>query len=271
LLTDNPLIARDLADRLDAMNKERMDIQNSIMLRAEELARRCCESGKLSLFLCGDNWHGGVMGIIAGRLKDKFNMPSLVATRNDGIVNGSGRSVAGVDLGKIIHDALAEGILSEGGGHAAAAGFTLPAENEDAFCEFLEKAVRRQLGESLEPSPARADAELDASAANMKLVSELGRLAPFGQGNPEPAFVLRGGRLRYARIIGGGAHISGTIATSAGMNLNFVGFNLTGTPIGDFLLDDANTNATIKLYGRLKENEYNGRVNVQLVLEDIAV
>ena len=106
------------------MNQERIDIQNAIMLRAVQMAENCCASGKCSLFVCGENWHGGVMGIIAGRLKDKYNLPSCVATKSDGQINGSGRSIPGVDLGKIIHDALAAGIVSEGGGHAAAAGFS---------------------------------------------------------------------------------------------------------------------------------------------------
>ena len=145
LLTDNPLIAHDLANKLHQMNQERIDIQNAIMLSATEMAEKCCKSGKCSLFICGDNWHGGVMGIIAGRLKDKFNLPSCVATKSDGQINGSGRSVAGVDLGKIIHDALAAGIVSEGGGHAAAAGFSLSEDNEAEFCAFLERAVNEQL------------------------------------------------------------------------------------------------------------------------------
>ena len=88
LLTDNPLIANDLANKLHQMNQERIDIQNAIMLRACEMAENCCKSGKCSLFVCGDNWHGGVMGIIAGRLKDKYNRPSCVATRVDGVING---------------------------------------------------------------------------------------------------------------------------------------------------------------------------------------
>ncbi|MBQ1997512.1 MAG: single-stranded-DNA-specific exonuclease RecJ [Alphaproteobacteria bacterium] len=145
LLTDNPLIAHDLANKLHQMNQERIDIQNAIMLSATEMAEKCCKSGKCSLFICGDNWHGGVMGIIAGRLKDKFNLPSCVATKSDGQINGSGRSVAGVDLGKIIHDALAAGIVSEGGGHAAAAGFSLTEDKEAEFCAFLERAVNEQL------------------------------------------------------------------------------------------------------------------------------
>ena len=271
LLTDNPLIANDLAQRLHEMNHERIDIQNAIMLCANDMAASACADGHCSLFVCGDNWHGGVMGIIAGRLKDKYNMPSCVATRSDGVINGSGRSIPGIDLGKIIHDALAAGIISEGGGHAAAAGFSLPAQNECAFCEFLENAVRAQLDGVTPHTEIVADAELDAGAATLKLVNKLSALEPFGQGNPEPTLVLNGATLRYATTMGGGAHLRGSVATSSGNQLAFVGFNLVGTPVGDFLLDDANTNTTIKLLGKLKENDYNGRVSAQFYIEDIAL
>ncbi|MBE6459585.1 MAG: single-stranded-DNA-specific exonuclease RecJ [Alphaproteobacteria bacterium] len=271
LLTDNPLIAHSLAEKLHQMNQDRIDIQNAIMLRAIDMADKCCAKGNCSLFLCGDNWHGGVMGIIAGRLKDKYNLPSCVATKSDGIINGSGRSIPGVDLGKIIHDALAAGIISEGGGHAAAAGFSLSAENENAFCDFLENAVREQLHGQMPEREVFVDAEMDAGAATMRLVNKLNALEPFGQGNPEPTLVLSGAMLRYASTMGNGSHLRGTIATSSGTNLSFVGFNLVGTPVGDFLLDDGNINAKIKMLGKLKENEYNGRVSAQFVLEDIAV
>ena len=271
LLTDNPLIANALAEKLHQMNQERIDIQNAIMLRAIDMAERCCEKGNCSLFLCGENWHGGVMGIIAGRLKDKYNLPSCVATKSDGVINGSGRSIPGVDLGKIIHDALAAGIVSEGGGHAAAAGFSLMAENENAFCEFLENAVREQLNGQIPQREVMVDAEMDSGGATMRLVNKLNALEPFGQGNPEPTLVLHGAVLRHASVMGNGSHLRGNFSTSAGTTLSFVGFNLVGTPVGDFLLDDGNINAKIMLMGKLKENEYNGRVSAQFVLEDIAV
>ncbi len=271
LLTDNPLIAHDLATRLHKMNQERIDIQNAIMLRASEMAEEYCSAGRCSLFVCGENWHGGVMGIIAGRLKDKYNLPSCVATKSDGVINGSGRSIPGVDLGRIIHDALAAGIISEGGGHAAAAGFSLPATEEAAFAEFLERGVAAQLNGQIPRCEIMVDAEMDAGGANMKIIKELSAIGPFGQGNPEPVLVLHGATLRYAAPMGGGAHLRGSVHTSAGTQLAFVGFNLVGTPVGDFLLDDANANTKITMLGRLKENEYNGRVTAQFFLEDIAV
>ena len=271
LLTDNPLIANDLANKLHHMNQERIDIQNAIMIDAADKADKCCRDGKCSLYVCGDNWHGGVMGIIAGRLKDKYNLPTCVATRADGIINGSGRSIPEIDLGKIIHEALALGILSEGGGHAAAAGFTLNMEREKDFCEFLEKSVNEQLG-GVKPKPEiLVDAQIDAGSADMKLVEKLSDLAPFGQCNPEPTLVLKGAMLKFATVMGNGAHLRGAVRCSNGSQLSFVGFNLVGTPVGDFLLDDANTNTTIMMLGKLKENEYNGRVSVQFTLEDIAI
>lgn len=271
LLTDNPLIANDLAHKLHQMNHDRIDIQNAIMLVATDMAEQYRNAGRCSLFVCGDNWHGGVMGIIAGRLKDKYNLPSCVATRADGVINGSGRSVAGVDLGKIIHDALAAGIISEGGGHAAAAGFSLSAENEALFCDFLENAVRAQLNGVVPHIEYCADAEIDASGATLKLVHKLDALEPFGQGNPEPLLILRGATLRYASVTGHGMHLRGSVTTSSGAQLAFVGFNLVGTPVGDFLLDGANTNTKIMMLGKLKENDFNGRVSAQFFLEDIAV
>ena len=271
LLTDNPLIAHDLANKLHHMNQERIDIQNAIMIDAADIADKCCKDGKCSLFVCGNNWHGGVMGIIAGRLKDKYNLPTCVATRGTETINGSGRSVPEVDLGRIIHEALALGILSEGGGHAAAAGFTLSVEREKDFCDFLEKSVNEQLN-GVRPTPEIfVDAQIDAGSANMKLVEKLSDLAPFGQSNPEPTLVLRGAVLKFATVMSNGAHLRGVVRCSNGSQLAFVGFNLVGTPVGDFLLDEANTNTTMMMLGKLKANEYNGRTSAQFTLEDIAL
>lgn len=271
LLTDNPLIASDLANRLDAMNQERIDIQNAIMISATEKADACCACGRHSLYVCGDNWHGGVMGIIAGRLKDRYNLPSCVATKCDGVINGSGRSIACVDLGAIIHQALSAGILTEGGGHAAAAGFSLSADKEAEFCEFLEKSVLEQLNGKSPIGETLVDAELNATGATLDLINNMSALEPFGQGNPEPTLVLHGGMLRFATPMGNGAHLRGAISTGRGNQLSFVGFNLVGTPVGNFLLDDANTNTTITVLGKLKKNEYNGHVSPQFFLEDIAL
>lgn len=272
LLTDNPLVAYDLANKLDVMNQERINIQNVIMTQAVDMADKFCADGRCSLFICGDNWHGGVMGIIAGRLKDKYNLPTCVATRADGMINGSGRSIPGVNLGAIIHDALAHGLICEGGGHAAAAGFSLTSDKEHEFCEFLERSVLDQLNGRMPASDIVVDMEMDSGGATMNLVKKLEQMEPFGQGNPEPILALHGAVLNRAIIMGrGGAHLRGDFRTSAGTRLEFVGFNMVGTSVGNFLLDDANINTKIMVLGRLKENSYNGRTNAQFILEDIAL
>lgn len=271
LLTDNSFIAEDLANKLNKMNQDRMDIQNVIMEDALIQAKESVIKNKKSLFVCGDNWHGGVMGIIAGRLKEVYNLPSCVATRTDGVINGSGRSIPEIDLGNIIHSALSAGILTEGGGHAAAAGFTLNVDKEQEFIEFLEKSVNEQLQNQSINLETTVDAEIDASGANMKLVTQLSALAPFGQSNPEPTLVLHGAVLKYATIMGNGNHVRGSVTTSTGTILNFVGFNLVQTAVGKFLLDDENTNTKILLLGKLKENEFNGKTTVQFCIEDIAL
>ncbi len=272
LLTDNPLVAYDLANKLDVMNQERINIQNVIMTQAVDMADKFCADGRCSLFICGDNWHGGVMGIIAGRLKDKYNLPTCVATRADGMINGSGRSVPGVNLGAIIHDALSHGLICEGGGHAAAAGFSLTSDKEHEFCEFLERSVLDQLNGRMPASDIVVDMEMDSGGATMNLVKKLEQMEPFGQGNPEPILALHGAVLNRAIIMGrGGAHLRGDFRTSAGTRLEFVGFNMVGTSVGNFLLDDANINTKIMVLGRLKENSYNGRTNAQFILEDIAL
>ena len=272
LLTDNPLIAYDLAKKLDDMNHERISIQNAIMTQAIDMADKCRDDGKCSLFVCGDNWHGGVMGIIAGRLKDRYNLPACVATRSDSMINGSGRSIPGVNLGAIIHEALAHGLICEGGGHAAAAGFSLPVGREHDFCEFLERSVYDQLNGVMPTDEAVVDIEMDAAGATMKLIKKLEQMEPFGQSNSEPLLVLHGAVIQNASLMGRDRlHLHGRFRTSAGTNLDFVGFNLVGTPVGNFLLDDVNINTKIMVLGRLKENSFNGRTNAQVIVEDIAL
>lgn len=272
LLTDNIGTANLLANDLNEKNKERLDIQNGIMLMAEERANECKQNGKCVLFIYGENWHKGVVGIIAGRLKDKYDLPVCVATKNGDKLDGSGRSIMGVNLGYIIHQAVEAGILSEGGGHSAAAGFGMRADKIAAFEDFLEEKTLEQLGGIKPTCEVVVDMEMDAGGATLNLANEMEQLAPFGQGNPEPTMVLNGAVLGFATTMGGGGnHIRGTFRTSNGSQLTFVGFNMTDTVIGKFLLDEENINTKLRVLGKLKKNEFNGRVSAQLFLEDIAI
>lgn len=268
LLSDNETIANNLAFKLNDLNQERVNIQNNILMQAKEKAESIKDTYKYSIFISGDNWHGGVMGIIAGRLKDKYSLPVCVGTCKDGIINGSGRSVCGVDLGKIIHDALSLGILIDGGGHSMAAGFSLNESDKDRFQEFLETSVKEQLCGKVPSNEIFVDGQINACAVNSNLLESLSNLEPFGSANNEPIFVLSGLSVGSVYRIGDGKHLKGYFNTDKG-NLNFVSFNLADTSLGKFLLDSINRNTKIKALGKVKENNLNN--TVQFVLEDLVL
>ena len=268
LLSDDETIANNLAIKLNDLNQERVSIQNNILMQAEEQAENIKKDYKYSLFISGDNWHGGVMGIIAGRLKDKYSLPVCVGTCKNGVINGSGRSISGVDLGKIIHEALSLGILKDGGGHSMAAGFSLDEKNKDKFKEFLEDSVKDQLNGEIPSYEIFVDAQINACAVNSNLLESLSNLEPFGSANNEPIFILSGLSVGSVYKIGDGKHIRGYFNTDKG-NLNFVGFNIANTALGNFLLDSINRNTKIKVLGRVKENNLNN--TVQFILEDLVL
>lgn len=268
ILTENPIAANELAEKLNEMNAKRQAIQNKIMMEADDCAKAQKDAGAFCLFIVGENWHGGVMGIIAGRLREKYAIPCCVATKVGNIINGSGRGIETVDLGKIIQKALSVGIISKGGGHAAAAGFELDTENEKKFADFMNSEVSTMLSGKIPPQTIKADIEIDAGGANFDLVKNLESLGPFGVGNPEPVLCLSGGIWTFGRRMGnGGVHFFGNIKTSAG-NLAVVAFNMSDGSIGRFLLDESKFNSRIKVIGKLKENDYTG--GVQLFLEDLS-
>jgi single-stranded-DNA-specific exonuclease len=271
ILENNYLRAEDMASNLNDMNTKRQSIQNAILIDADEQAKKQSENGRYCLFVSGDGWHGGVMGIVAGRLKEKYGMPCCVATRQNGIINGSSRSIDGVDIGGIIHAAISNNLLISGGGHSAAAGFELDASKEIQFMEFLNDMVQKQLGGCLPTPKIVVDAEIDAGGIDFDLARNLSMLSPFGMGNPEPVLCLSGGIWTFGKSMGNtGAHITGNLKTSVG-NLQCVGFNLSESKIGHFLLDDANFGARIRIAGKLKENEWGGRSGVQFLIEDIVL
>jgi single-stranded-DNA-specific exonuclease len=269
ILTENELVADDLAGKLNDMNAKRQSIQNAILLDADEQAKKQAESGAYCLYVSGAGWHGGVVGIVAGRLKEKYGRPCCVATKSNGVVNGSGRSIESVDLGKIIHAALVEKIATGGGGHAAAAGFDLDEKNENRFAEFLNESVRESHGGAQPVPKISVDAEMDAGGADWDLAEKMSGLAPFGMENGEPVLCLSGGAWTYGRTMGSGAHLSGTLKTGAGV-LPVVGFNMSDSAVGRFLLDEANFGSIIRVVGKLKKNDYRGR-GVQLFLEDVSL
>jgi len=267
LTTDDPALAAELAQRLDAYNRERRDIEARTLDAAVAMLEAAPQSPVL-VFAAAENWHPGVIGIVAARLKERYERPACVVALADGVGKGSGRSIAGLPLGPAVIAARQAGLLINGGGHAMAAGFTVAAEKLDALREFL---VAR-LGDGADPErlmpELRVDALLALAAARAELLGHIDRLAPFGAGNPEPRFVLPGVRVAHAELVGSG-HLRCALADPLDTTrLRAIAFRVAGTPLGQFLAETRG--AAIHVAGHLRRDSWRGGDAVQLAIDDAA-
>jgi single-stranded-DNA-specific exonuclease len=267
LATDDPALAAELAARLDAHNRERRDIEARTLEAAIANVEGSPQSPVL-VFAAAENWHPGVIGIVAARLKERYERPACVVALADGIGRGSGRSVAGLPLGPAVIAARQAGLLINGGGHAMAAGFTVAAEKLDALRAFL--AVR--LGDGLDRErlvpELRIDGALSVAAAQGELIDHIARLAPFGAANPEPRFVFPGVRVIHAEPVGSG-HLRCTLADPLDTGrLRAIAFRVAGTPLGQFLAETRG--AAVQIAGHLRRDGWRGGDAVQLAIDDAA-
>jgi single-stranded-DNA-specific exonuclease len=192
LATDDPAEARELAARLDDYNRERQAIEQEVLAQATVAAERQAEAGVAAVVVSGRDWHPGVVGIVASRLVEKVNRPVCVIGFAGGVGKGSGRSIAGVDLGAAIVAARQAGLLVNGGGHKMAAGLTIAPEAIETFATFLAERLAGAVAAAGAERALAVDAALSADGATGDLLGHVERLAPFGVGNPEPRFVLAG-------------------------------------------------------------------------------
>ena len=189
LLSDDALDARALAERLDAVNRQRQTVEAGVVEAAMSAAEAQIAAGHYVLLVCGETWHAGVVGIVAGRIKEKFNRPVCVGGTVGGVIKGSGRSIPGLDLGSAVIAARQSGLLLTGGGHAMAAGFSLLPETAGAFQEFLNARLHSPVGAPHRPH-LLVEATTSPGGATVELAQHLARLAPFGAGNDEPVLVV---------------------------------------------------------------------------------
>jgi single-stranded-DNA-specific exonuclease len=267
LTTDDRALAADLAQRLDAYNRERRDIEARTLGAAVAMVEATPQSPVL-VFAAAENWHPGVIGIVAARLKERYERPACVVALADGVGKGSGRSIAGLPLGPAVIAARQAGLLINGGGHAMAAGFTVAAEKLDALREFL--AERLGDGADLERlmPELQVDAPLALAAAGSELLGHIDRLAPFGAGNPEPRFALPRVRVGHAELVGSG-HLRCTLADPLDTaRLRAIAFRVAGTPLGQFLAETRG--AAIHVAGHLRRDSWRGGEAVQLAIDDAA-
>jgi len=266
LMTKDSGEALELAQKLDVWNAERREIEAHVL--DEAIAQ--VEGADLSaamLVAAGEGWHPGVIGIVAGRLKERFNRPAFVIGFEGSEGKGSGRSLEGVDLGSAVIAARQAGLLINGGGHKMAAGLTVAREKLGALRDFLEERVAAEVARNAVIPTLRLDGEMALSGVHPDFVAALERLAPFGSGNSEPRFALKNVRVAKAEVVGAG-HVRCFLADNTGGRLKAIAFRALGEPLGDALLDKSGLGLCFA--GKLRPDNWQGREDVQLIIDDAA-
>jgi single-stranded-DNA-specific exonuclease len=267
LATDDPALAAELAERLDQYNRERRDIEAGTLDAAIAMVEGSAQSPVL-VFAAAENWHPGVIGIVAARLKERYERPACVVALAEGIGKGSGRSIAGLPLGPAVIAARQAGLLINGGGHAMAAGFTVGAEKLEALRTFLAERLGDGLDRQRLVPELHVDGALSIAAAQCGLVDHIANLAPFGAANPEPRFVFPGVRVAHIEAVGTG-HLRCSLTNPLDTRrLRAIAFRVAGTPLGRFLAETRGT--AIHVAGQLRRDGWRGGEAVQLTIDDAA-
>lgn len=266
LSTTDSAEAADIARQLDGYNKDRQEIEAAVLRDAIEQVESRPDDGSPLLLAVGEGWHQGVIGIVAGRLKERYGRAACVIALDGENGKGSGRSVPGLDLGAAIIAARQAGLLKAGGGHAMAAGFALSRERLGEFQAFVGDRLQAQLSGELVPL-LELDGALDAGAASVELVQTLAQVGPFGSGNPEPRFAIAAARIAKADVVGSG-HIRLMLAGAGGKRLKAIAFRAADSEMGHALL--SSSGASFHLAGALRADTWQGTTSVQLVVDDAA-
>lgn len=267
LATDDAAVAAELAGRLDLYNRDRQTIEADTLQAAIAMVERT-EQSPVLIFAAAEDWHPGVIGIVASRLKERYERPACVVAITNGIGKGSGRSVVGLPLGPAVIAARQAGLLVNGGGHAMAAGFTAEAGKLGEFRDFLVERLGDGISREQLVPELQIDGSLSIAAAHSELVDQIARLAPFGAGNPEPRFAFPGVRVVHAETIST-SHLRCTLADPLDeVRLRAVAFRAAGTPLGQFLTETRG--AAVHLAGRIRRDGWRGGDAVQLAIDDAA-
>jgi single-stranded-DNA-specific exonuclease len=267
LTTSDPDEAYAIATELDRLNQERRSIEGSVQAEAE--AHASSQTNRAVLVTTGHGWHPGVIGIVAGRLKEKFGRPAIVIALGDnGIGKGSGRSIAGVDLGAAVLAAKDQGLLVAGGGHPMAAGLTITADRIDAFGDFLEERLAGAVAQSSEGRALLIDALVAPGGITPGLVDSLEAGGPYGMGWPGPRVASGPVRIIKADVVGNG-HVRAVVAGDDGRSIKTVAFRQAESVLGQSLLG-APRDRRLWIAGRAKIDDWGPRPAAEIHLDDAA-
>lgn len=271
LATDDPVEAGTIAGTLDRLNQERQAMETEMLAeaRAEADAEIGAGPGPAVLVTANTTWHPGIVGLLASRLKDHARRPAFaIAFNGNGIGTGSGRSVSGFDLGRLVREAVEAGLLVKGGGHAMAAGITVERAKLGELRAFFEQRAAADVFRLQDEESLKIDGALAAEGATLNLVDALEKAGPFGAGHVAPVFVLPRHRLANVRLVGT-AHIRVDLRSESGGRLQGIAFRAAETPIGDFLF--RNRDRTVHVAGSISVNHWNGSRTAQFRMIDAAL
>ena len=266
LLDKNPKNAFKLASELDQYNKERQMLEKDLLKKI--LGKTKNYSKDPVLVLSGVNWHEGIIGIVAARLKDKFNKPVVIISVANNIGKASARSIVGFDIGSVIIAANQEKILIKGGGHKMAGGFSIYEENIKKFKDFIFRKFRSINEDLSTDKPLFFDSIISPTAMNLEFYNQVNSLSPFGSGNPEPKFIIEDLKTLNSKIVGEN-HIKSILIGRNGTSIKTIAFNATETNLGAYLL--SKNKKLFNIAGKLSLNEWKGQSNVEFIIDDISV
>jgi single-stranded-DNA-specific exonuclease len=269
LLEADSTRAAAIAAELDRLNRERQALEMATVAEAEAEAQAALgiEERGAVVVTGAQGWHPGVVGLVAARLKERFQRPAFaVAFSVDGTGTGSGRSIPGVDLGAVVRRAAAEGVLIKGGGHAMAAGLTVARDGLPRLRAYLEQALAAAVEAARGSHALRIDGAVSAAAADLALVATVSRAGPYGAGNPEPVFALPAHTVVYAEEAG--AHVRARLRARDGAVLQAIAFRAAGRALGRALIEARGQ--PLHVAGTLSVDRWNGNERVQMRISDVA-
>ena len=265
LLNLNPKNAFLLATELNEYNKERQLIEKKLL---NEILSNIDNTNDPILILNGLNWHEGVIGIVASRIKEKFNKPTIIISVNDNIGKASARSIIGFDIGSLIISATQNGLLIKGGGHKMAGGFSIEKNKIEEFKKFAFKKFNTMNINTTEGKKIYIDSIISPSAVNLEFYNKIYSLSPFGSGNSEPKFLIEKVKISKSMIVGE-KHIKSNLIGLDGTYIKSITFNAVDTNLGVYLLEK--NRKSLNIVGKLSLNEWMGKKNVEFIIDDISV
>ena len=266
LLNNNPKESFQIAIELEKFNSDRKKLEKNLLNIALNTISKNINDPVLILY--GKHWHEGIIGIIASRIKEKFNKPTIIISLDNKIGKASARSIVGFDIGSMILSGVQQKLLIKGGGHKMAGGFSIEENKIEEFKSFIINKFEKKTNKTFDRNKLYLDSAISPSALNFDFYQKIEKLSPFGSGNPEPKFILENVKVIKSFIVGE-KHIKSILTSKDGSTIKTISFNSFDSDLGQFLLN--NKSNTFNIAGKLSLNEWRGEKNVEFIIDDISV